>query len=126
MPGERRIVLVVGPGRSGTSTMAGALAQCGYEVPRAIEGDATNPLGFFEPQWVVDLHTRLLRKAGVGATSLDLFAVLLTVFEVSKYRKYAATSPAMTSIKNAKSPPSIKIHFMLPLFGGAGCACGGA
>lgn len=72
MPGaERRIAVVVGPGRSGTSTMAGALAQCGYHVPRAIEGDATNPLGFFEPQWVVDLHTRLLRKAGVRTLDGD-------------------------------------------------------
>ncbi len=63
----RRIVLVVGPGRSGTSTVAGALVHCGFEVPgRAIPGNNTNPSGFFEPRWVVDLHKRLLDRADVN------------------------------------------------------------
>jgi hypothetical protein len=68
---ERRIVFVVGPGRSGTSTMAGALAFSGYHVPGAIPGNETNPHGFFEPRWVVNFHRDLLRKTGVRTLDTD-------------------------------------------------------
>ena len=64
---EPRVVVVVGPGRSGTSTVAGALAKSGFQVPgRAISGNATNPSGFFEPRWVVDFHKELLDRARVA------------------------------------------------------------
>lgn len=62
---ERSLVFVLGPGRSGTSTMAGALSHSGYQVPQAIKGNATNPSGFFEPRWAVNFHRRLLRATGV-------------------------------------------------------------
>lgn len=68
---DRRIVFVVGPGRSGTSTMAGALAFSGYHVPGAIPGNETNPHGFFEPRWVVNFHRDLLRKTGVRTLDTD-------------------------------------------------------
>ncbi len=65
-PEERRILIVLGPGRSGTSTIAGSLAMTGMEVPgESIEGNETNPSGFYEPRWVVDLHKELLQKSGV-------------------------------------------------------------
>jgi hypothetical protein len=64
--GERQVVVVVGPGRSGTSTVAGALCRCGLEVPgRAIRGNATNPEGFYEPRWVVDFHRSILKAQQV-------------------------------------------------------------
>lgn len=64
--GDRRIVFVVGSGRSGTSTMAVSLQTLGMHVPQPeVEADETNPRGFGEPQWVVDLHERLLRRANV-------------------------------------------------------------
>lgn len=68
---DRRIVFVVGPGRSGTSTMAGALAHSGYHVPQAIKGNETNPSGFFEPRWVVNFHRNLLRRTGVRTLDTD-------------------------------------------------------
>lgn len=68
---DRRIVFVVGPGRSGTSTMAGALSYSGYQVPQAIKGNETNPSGFFEPRWVVNFHRTLLRKTGVRTLDTD-------------------------------------------------------
>lgn len=65
-PGKRRIVFVVGSGRSGTSTMSGALQTLGMRVPQPeVEADSTNPKGFGEPKWVVDFHTELLARAGV-------------------------------------------------------------
>lgn len=73
---ERRVVIVVGPGRSGTSTVAGALAKSGLEVPgRAIGGNETNPSGFFEPRWVVDFHKELLERARVATMDTSPDAV---------------------------------------------------
>jgi hypothetical protein len=65
-PGERRLVLVVGVGRSGTSLLAGILGQVGFHIPQPeVQADDTNPRGFGEPRWVVDFHTRLLRERRV-------------------------------------------------------------
>lgn len=61
-----RIVIVVGPGRSGTSSFAGTLERLGLHVPEpAIKPNPTNPSGFYEPRWVVDFHNRLLERAAV-------------------------------------------------------------
>ena len=62
----RRVVFVVGSGRSGTSTMAGTLRTLGLHVPQPeVVADATNPKGFGEPRWVVDLHHELLQRSNV-------------------------------------------------------------
>jgi hypothetical protein len=69
-PTDRRLVLVAGAGRSGTSLMTGILAKLGMSVPQPeILADETNPRGFGEPRWVVDFHVRLMRTWRV--TSLD-------------------------------------------------------
>jgi hypothetical protein len=63
---KRRVVFVVGSGRSGTSTMAGALQALGMHVPQPeVTADETNPKGFAESKWVVDLHTELLQRSHV-------------------------------------------------------------
>jgi len=63
---DRRLVLVTGSGRSGTSTVAGALKMLGLAVPQPeVQADSTNPRGFFEPRWVVDFHREWLKRAGV-------------------------------------------------------------
>ena len=68
-PPKRRVVFVVGSGRSGTSTMSGALQTLGMHVPQPEVGaDETNPKGFGEPQWVVDLHTELLQRCNVAVS----------------------------------------------------------
>src|SRR4051794_18615495 len=62
----RKLVLVVGVGRSGTSLLTGILGQVGFHVPQPeVEADDTNPRGFSEPRWVVDFHTRLLTERRV-------------------------------------------------------------
>jgi hypothetical protein len=66
MTSERRLVLVVGVGRSGTSLLTGILGELGLHVPRPqVKADITNPRGFGEPQWVVDFHDWLLRESAV-------------------------------------------------------------
>jgi hypothetical protein len=63
----RRLVLVVGIGRSGSSLFTGLLGQLGFHVPRPeVAADDTNPRGFSEPRWVVDFHTRLMRARHVS------------------------------------------------------------
>jgi hypothetical protein len=62
----RRLVLVVGIGRSGSSLFTGILNQLGFHVPQPeVKADDTNPRGFSEPRWVVDFHTRLMRERRV-------------------------------------------------------------
>jgi hypothetical protein len=62
----RRVVLVAGSGRSGTSLMSGILRHMGLHVPQPeVVADRTNPKGFGEPQWVVDFHDTLLRRVNV-------------------------------------------------------------
>jgi hypothetical protein len=64
----RRLVLVVGKGRSGTSLLAGILGRLGFHVPQPeVKADRTNPRGFSEPRWVVRFHKRLLHARGVTA-----------------------------------------------------------
>ncbi len=68
MNGEdpRRLVLVVGVGRSGTSLLAGILGQLGFHIPQPeVQADDTNPRGFGEPRWVVDFHRGLMRRRRV-------------------------------------------------------------
>lgn len=61
-----RVVLVTGSGRSGTSTVSGALKRLGLYIPQPeVEADETNPRGFYESQWVVDFHKQLLNSIPV-------------------------------------------------------------
>lgn len=67
--GPRQLILVAGAGRSGTSSIAGALNMLGYYVPQPVlEANESNPRGFFEPTWTVRFHRRLLDAALVEQT----------------------------------------------------------
>lgn len=73
---DSRLVIVVGSGRSGTSTVAGTLKYLGLHVPQPeIAPNPTNPRGFFEPRWVVDFHKRLLARSGVHLSDSRPIAV---------------------------------------------------
>jgi hypothetical protein len=66
MSADPRLVLVVGPGRSGTSLLTAILGELGFHVPRPeVSADDTNPRGFGEPRWVVEFHNDLLRERRV-------------------------------------------------------------
>ncbi len=87
-PGPRRrrldvspakVVVVAGSGRSGTSTIAGVLKMIGLKIPQPeVAGNRTNPRGFFEPQWVVDFQSRLLRQSTARITDARPKAFELT------------------------------------------------
>ena len=64
-----RVVVVAGAGRSGTSTVAGALTMLGLHLPEPqVPADETNPRGFYESQWVVDFHKSMLNRSPVVRT----------------------------------------------------------
>lgn len=61
-----KLVVVTGSGRSGTSTVAGALKKLGFYVPQPeIPPNDANPRGYFEPKWVVEYQKKVLGQAGV-------------------------------------------------------------
>jgi hypothetical protein len=63
------LLLVTGAGRSGTSTVAGALHHLGVHVPGPyLDANPSNPRGFYESRWSVEFHNRLLKRAGVNIT----------------------------------------------------------
>jgi hypothetical protein len=64
---RKRLVIVAGVGRSGTSLFTSILGKAGFHVPQPeVTPDSTNPKGFGEPQWVVDFHGRNLRARRVS------------------------------------------------------------
>ena len=73
--GPRTLVVVSGAGRSGTSTMAGALKMLGLHVPQPeIPPNDANPRGYFEPAWVVDFHKRALKSSHVRTNDARPYA----------------------------------------------------
>jgi hypothetical protein len=63
---ERVLLVVAGPGRSGTSLFSGLTSKFGFAVPQPeVNADWTNPRGFSEPQWAVDFHQGLLDSVQV-------------------------------------------------------------
>lgn len=78
-PAAARLVIVAGSGRSGTSAATGVLKHLGLHVPQPeVQARGMNPRGFFEPEWVVRFHTRLLRRAQVSLQDARPDAFLLT------------------------------------------------
>ena len=58
---SRKVLFVAGAGRSGTSTLAGIVSRLGVHVPLPeVPSDDSNPRGFSEPQWAVDVHDEWL------------------------------------------------------------------
>ena len=76
---NKRMVLVTGTGRSGTSTMAGTLETFGLHVPGPVRPpDNANPRGFFESKWVIDYHNRMLDRARAHTMDGDPHTALRT------------------------------------------------
>ena len=68
-PTGKRLILVTGAGRSGTSTVAGTLHYLGFHVPEPVmKGNESNPRGFFESWWPVRFHQRIMKRAVIEQT----------------------------------------------------------
>ena len=62
----KKLVLITGTGRSGTSTMSGTLHHLGLYVPGPYLGaNKSNPKGFFESKWAIAFHRRITTAARI-------------------------------------------------------------
>lgn len=62
-PLPRRLLLLLGMHRSGTSALAGLLQSQGFLAPQDVPlADANNPSGYWEPQRIVACHTALMEQ----------------------------------------------------------------
>jgi hypothetical protein len=62
----KKLVLITGTGRSGTSTMSGTLHHLGLFVPGPYLGaNKSNPKGFFESKWAIAFHRRITTAARI-------------------------------------------------------------
>jgi hypothetical protein len=58
-----KIVVVTGAGRSGTSSVAGALKRLGLHIPQPEkQADEWNPRGYYESSWPTTFHAKWLRS----------------------------------------------------------------
>jgi hypothetical protein len=110
MPGV--LVLITGTGRSGTSTMSGALHHLGLHVPGPHLGaDDSNPKGFWESRWAVRFHKRLAKAAGIdqfdsrpGALARAQTAITPQMREqVTEFLRGHATEHDQVVIKDPRS-----------------------
>jgi hypothetical protein len=63
----RKLILIVGCHRSGTSAVAGCLARLGVDLGNnLLPPGFDNPKGFFEHRGVMDMHEFMLQKYGTG------------------------------------------------------------
>jgi hypothetical protein len=121
LPGSARsLVIVAGSGRSGTSLFSGILQRLGYHVPPPeVPADATNPRGFAESQWVVDFHTRLLKRSGVSVADARPSAwaasarTCLDAAVVTELRGWLQTQLALADHLIIKDP---RISWFVPLW----------
>lgn len=62
----KKLVLITGTGRSGTSTMSGTLHHLGLYVPGPYLGaNDSNPKGFYESKWAIAFHRRITTAARI-------------------------------------------------------------
>jgi hypothetical protein len=63
----RKLVVVAGSGRSGTSLFAGLGSRLGLYIPQPeVASNRSNPKGFSEPRWAVDFNEALLKRTSVS------------------------------------------------------------
>lgn len=66
----KKLVLVTGSGRSGTSSVSGTLYRFGFYIPEPmVQADEKNPRGYYEPSWVARFHSRWLE--GIPVRTID-------------------------------------------------------
>jgi hypothetical protein len=72
-PRQQRFIVVLGAGRSGTSTITRGLQALGVELGDQLRpGGGKNPLGFFEDEGLLKLNKRLRTTLGLRADSVSL------------------------------------------------------
>src|SRR5689334_24669111 len=72
-PCRQRFIVVIGAGRSGTSTITRGLQALGVHLGDQLRpGGGKNPNGFFEDEGLLKLNKRLRKTLGLRAESVSL------------------------------------------------------
>jgi hypothetical protein len=114
MPGA--LILITGTGRSGTSTMSGALHHLGLYVPGPFLGsNESNPKGFFESRWSVRFHKRLVERAGVHEfdsrpNAIDRVRAAVTAADLEALGAFVAEQAAVSDQVVVKDPRSVWVQ----------------
>ena len=99
-------VFVIGMHRSGTSALAGALANLGlsfFEPNDEVKGSVANPKGFFERSSLIQLNDSLLATHDWSWDSLDL-----NFFEVEKATEFITQAQSYISNLKDDAPLGVK------------------
>lgn len=119
MTNSTTLLLVVGPGRSGTSTLAGTLSKLGAHVAGPyLNANESNPMGFFESSWSVNFHNKILRRGPVALAdarpeAADLAEKLVTDADRSALRTYLSEQAEGRDLVVLKDP---RIVWLLSTF----------
>jgi len=115
----KTLLLVVGPGRSGTSTLAGTLSKLGAHVAGPfLNANESNPMGFFESSWSVGFHNEILRRGPVALAdarpdAAELAEELVTEADRDALRGYLREHAEGRDLVVLKDP---RIVWLLPTF----------
>jgi len=108
----RRFVLVTGAGRSGTSTVAGALNYLGVHLPQPVLAtNKSNPRGFFESFWAIQFHRRIMEQANIDTVdarpeAVDLVQDVLRPEHLEELRQWLAAEAERAPQVVVKDPRS--------------------
>ncbi len=112
------LVLITGTGRSGTSTVSGALHHLGLFVPGPyLNANASNPKGFYESKWAVQFHKGLLHEAGLDdfdarPSALEIMRPFLTADVKAGLVDWLAKQAAQDSQVVVKDPRSVWLQHL--------------
>lgn len=85
MTGNQKVVIVVGAGRSGTSTITRGLGALGVELGNNLKpGSSKNPKGFFEDLDILKINKDISTCFGLTTTGSDVRPVDKTLFHQKK------------------------------------------
>jgi len=83
---QSNLVLISGSGRSGSSLLSLALEQLGFVIPgRQIAPNSTNPSGFGEPEWLINIHKGFLRSGGIRVA--DANPAAFSLIDQASYKR---------------------------------------
>ena len=109
-PGGRPVVVVLGPGRSGTSLCAKILGRLGIRMEATLQrANEMNPDGYFEDARLDDINKRLLKKLAPvpGLGPLEAFAPALIADEEKELfahiKERAFAEPEIWGFKNPRT-----------------------
>lgn len=101
----QKVVIVVGAGRSGTSTVTRGLAALGVELGNNLKpGSAKNPKGFFEDLDILKINRQISSYFGLTTTGSDVRPVNPNLFKTEKAHEIQRNAIKLLKSKFGEHP----------------------